>query len=172
MKVLRNRVRNPITRPHTHEILAVGAITRRDRTFENSRERQRSSKSPRTNQIAPRSPSNPVLQSRTHRHASTAASSDIWPLTARLTRIKSFAATHAEMPDILHETARIAERRHNRSRRHSRNRRRMHNRSTRVRNLRMPSPLRDPAPRNSSHTRRSIQSASPMHSWTPARPSR
>ena len=29
MKVLRNRVRNPITRPHTHEILAVGAITRR-----------------------------------------------------------------------------------------------------------------------------------------------
>ena len=86
MKAFRNRVRNPITRPHTHAILAVGAITRQRRMFENTRARQRINRAPRTNRIAPRSPSNPAPRSRTRQCVLIAANPDIWPLTASSSR--------------------------------------------------------------------------------------
>ena len=73
----------------THAILAIGAITRQSRMFENMRARQRINRAPRTNRIAPRSPPNPAPRSRTRRCVLIAANPDIWPLTARPIRRKS-----------------------------------------------------------------------------------
>ena len=165
-------MRNPITRPHTRAILAIGAITRQSRMFENNRARQRINRAPRTNRSQPRSPPNPAPRNRMRRRVSIAANPDIWPLTARSIRRKSFDVTRVAALVTSLETAQIAKRRHNRSRAHSRNRRHARNPSVRTRNPRTQSPLRGPVPRNFFRTRRSIQSAFPTRSWTLARPSR